>query len=130
MIANQGTLPRVVVFALALIVTGCASQKTCLYPQSNLKNQYLVLFPRNVVVGADDPRDVTERHRLYTERLNSHFQKLPGAETCRTLSFRYYEGGGIGANAECQVPPPLKMRPGIYKQDGSPDYWACYSANE
>ena len=114
--------------SLALILTACASQ-TCLHPLNNLKDQYLVSFPRKVVVRTGDPASAEERHMLYAERLNSHMATLSGAETCRAVDFAYYEGGGIGARVECQVRPPLAIRPGIYNKDGSSTYVACYSAN-
>ena len=129
MIAGWRMLGPLKSLTLAFMVAGCASQATCLYPSRTRKNQYLVLFPRYIVARADDPRDETERHRRYVERLNSYFQRLQGAETCRARSFHYYEGGGIGAVAECAVSPPLKLRAGSYNADGSPAYMTCYPAN-
>jgi hypothetical protein len=117
--------------SLGLAITACASAPTtCFYPSNNFKDQYLVHFPRHIVVQPGDPGNVAERHKVYAERLNSYFRRLPGAESCRTVDFGYYEGGGISARAECPVGPPLTRKPGGFKQDGSPSYWACYSDNE
>ena len=127
MMAGRQAPDRFTLIVLVSFLAGCASPRTCFYPLDiGLKDQYLVLFSRDIVARADDPRDIAERNRLYAERLDSYFETLPGVETCRTQSFSSYEGGGIGARVECPLSPPLKVRPGIYTQNGSPAYMACY----
>jgi hypothetical protein len=116
--------------SVCLVFAACTTEpRTCLYEDRRLPDsQYDSLFPRDVVVRSDDPKDQAQRETAYKERLDRHLHVTPGAETCRAIRFGYGEGGAVRAIIQCDVKPPLTIQPNAFYRDRSPAYWYCYPA--